>query len=151
MRRFECIGIAQRVLAHGNLEIPVRKYFRCVKYLREPTDVDWDMFFDVRREFVIKVNSAKHDDDGAGSDFDDRVPPHGVVKSGEAVAMSSLLPRTQKEVKTATIPSWCPDRTLVHVLYEAIHNAGLSGCPFTVSLYVNTVSKLTKVVIANQG
>ena len=127
----ESIGCLQRVRAAGVTKRPGKTFHRCVKLLREPTEEDWQGFFDLRMDHALKANiQNEHELEEANGDESYQIDRSIVVDDSHE---ENTELEHERNLSRGVVPQWCPDRPLAHILYEVASRGGVKGVSFSVN------------------
>ncbi|KAJ5257030.1 hypothetical protein N7478_013134 [Penicillium angulare] len=106
IRKWEQIGVLRRVTA----ESQYKSMHSCVELLRDPTEKDFDRFYEYSNESISKgAENIADPDDEMELEAGEKDINMGVVQSG------------------CIIPSWTPDRSMSNQIFDVIDNAGTAG------------------------
>ncbi|KAJ5083573.1 hypothetical protein N7456_013000 [Penicillium angulare] len=106
VRKWEQIGVLRRVTA----ESQYKSMHSCIELLREPTQKDFDRFYEYSNESISKgAEDIADPDDEMELESEGKDINLGVVQSG------------------CIIPSWTPDRNMSNQIFDVIDNAGIAG------------------------
>ncbi|GES60056.1 TFIIIC transcription initiation factor complex subunits Tfc3 [Aspergillus terreus] len=121
LRKFERIGVLKRVRALSQYADTVNKYHPCVMLVREPTEKDYERFY----EFGIDSLTNNEQEDSAELDEEMMVTDTGQP----SVALQNGVLQQGQVVQDVgrTIPCWTPDRVLHNQIFDIVHQAGTDG------------------------
>lgn len=133
LRKFERIGVLKRVRALSQYADTVNKYHPCVMLVREPTEKDYERFY----EFGIDSLTNNEQEDSAELDEEMMVTDTGQP----SVALQNGVLQQGQVVQDVgrTIPCWTPDRVLHNQIFDIVHQAGTDGM---ISLVSNSMSSI---------
>ena len=131
LRKFERIGVLKRVKAPSQYRDTMKKFHPCVILLREPSDRDLELFHEFSRN-IISDMEQKEDGEEPDENFEEEAEriPSSTVNDG---AVGIVKREENVEEAGRILPSWTPDRSLYHLLFDTIDAAGTSGISNSVS------------------
>ncbi|KAL4889505.1 hypothetical protein BDV59DRAFT_186331 [Aspergillus ambiguus] len=120
LRKFERIGVLKRVRALSQYADTMNKYHPCVMLVREPSDKDYERFF----EFGLGTLTNNGQEDNAELDED-----MDVNDTGEADSLEKGVLQQDQDVQDIgrSVPTWTPDRVLHNQIFDTVHNSGTDG------------------------
>jgi hypothetical protein len=144
VRRLELLGFLQRVMAVGDVPQPQRKLFKSVKLIKEPTEVEWQLFFQADSEAsnaaIIFQQGGNSKEDESGSDIEEDYPVDDTMTVRLQDSDSAVINPAGLEYVPLL---WTPDLPLSNVIHDAIQLSGSNGmslkvydcaCPLYLSL-----------------
>lgn len=135
IRKLEDLGYVQRVRAPGNIRISPCTLHRCVKLIHEPTEEEWQAFFQLKTDATEVQEPKGQDDDTSEDDNEEGVEETNQVDKSLQGNINANDPSGHEIVKLAQHRLlWTPDRPLVNLLYDAVHASATKGLTSAVCL-----------------
>ena len=137
LRKFERIGVLKRVKAPSQYRDTMKKLHPCVMLLREPSERDLELFHEFSRNIISEMEQ-KEDGEEPDENFEEEAErmPSSAVNDGTV----GIVKREENVEEAGRIlPSWTPDRSLYHLLFDTIDAAGTSGVSNSVSQTSNNL------------
>ena len=126
VRRFCLIGVLKIVGATSQYSNKPGEVLRCIKFVRDPADDEWAMFWKHGSAGNVRPDDA-WDEEEIDINIDDEMG--GETRRDLLALTESENPNSQhglKEVDVA-LPSWVPNKPLSNVLYEYLLSRGTNG------------------------
>lgn len=119
VRKLEYLECVRRVRAPGNIPKFGGDLHKCIKFLREPVEKDWQYFFDMKRNLKeTGLTEGQNADNNGEESFDtDYNADHSTQ-----VAVDTIPNEVQNKHLL-----WTPDRLMVNILRTAIQSSGTNG------------------------
>ncbi|PYH96196.1 TFIIIC transcription initiation factor complex subunits Tfc3 [Aspergillus ellipticus CBS 707.79] len=120
LRKFERIGVLQRVRALSQYAATLKKFHPCVRLLRDPTERDFELF----NEFSRGIFSNLEQEDNLDVDEDLERDGPSPVDEGDTVG---LVKREAVEDAGRILPCWSADRNIHNMIFDTVDQAGING------------------------
>lgn len=133
VRKLEIMGCLRRVKAKSQYSKPGRVYHRCIKFIREPENEEWQLFRDPVRGLHSHLKEKDNEEADADGDIeeDDEVNPD--IRAGSRDTEVNGGDEDLQEIGRA-VPQWTPDKNLSNFLFELVSSSGTRGMSTMVCL-----------------
>ena len=101
--------------------------YRCVKYLREPTKVEYDMLCDTKHKITEYMPEKENDDNQVD------LENYSIDSPAQVAVGSDDIVQLKNDVPPAKVLLWTPDRLMVNILRNIIVLSGSKGMSANVS------------------
>ena len=122
VRGMESLGWVQRVMAASKYGA---KRYKCVRLLRVPNEIDWERFFNLRRNSTDPLQT-----DRGGERDAERIDDDGYIPDDSAEVRldhTSTLELETPEEEQPPFPAWTADQPMLNFLYDMIQASGTDG------------------------
>ena len=123
IRRLQYAGCVQRIRGYYVNDNGKIRHPKLLKLVREPTEEEWQGF----QEPVPTIGQMKQKWDDTALDSDDELPSEDPVVDpalgNVPIPQSSFNPSGKEHI----IPTWTPDRSLQHIIFDVIDQSGTKG------------------------
>lgn len=132
IRKLEIMGCIRRVQAKSQYKRHDRHYHRCVKFIREPKDEEWQLFWDPMRALPAHLrgnadaNGAIADAEGDEEEDEDEEETYdNNDRESQELGENDATAGLQEIVRA--VPQWTPDQNLNNLLYDIVSMSDTRG------------------------